>query len=66
MPLNFEWDPRRATANLKKHGASFEAGRSEIRTRNFLDTQGQSLGASGTTGGQGWVTSGERRKGRRS
>ena len=24
MPLNFEWNPRKADANLKKHGVSFE------------------------------------------
>ena len=24
MEYNFEWDPRKAAANLKKHGVSFE------------------------------------------
>ena len=24
MPLNFEWDTRKATANVAKHGVSFE------------------------------------------
>jgi uncharacterized DUF497 family protein len=24
MPLQFEWDPRKAVANLRKHGVSFE------------------------------------------
>jgi uncharacterized DUF497 family protein len=24
MPLTFTWDPRKAEANLKKHGVSFE------------------------------------------
>ena len=24
MPLHFEWDPRKATSNLAKHGVSFE------------------------------------------
>jgi uncharacterized protein len=24
MPLEFEWDPQKAEANLKKHGVSFE------------------------------------------
>lgn len=26
--LQFEWDPRKATANLKKHGISFEEAKS--------------------------------------
>ncbi|MDE1942808.1 MAG: BrnT family toxin [Betaproteobacteria bacterium] len=26
--LRFEWDPRKAAANLKKHGVSFEEARS--------------------------------------
>ena len=26
--LRFEWDPRKATANLKKHGISFEEAKS--------------------------------------
>lgn len=32
--LSFEWDPRKATANLRKHGVSFE----EARTV-FLDEE---------------------------
>lgn len=24
MPLTFAWDPKKAAANLKKHGVSFE------------------------------------------
>ncbi|HNT40422.1 MAG TPA: BrnT family toxin [Rubrivivax sp.] len=28
MGLGFEWDPRKATANLRKHGVSFEDARS--------------------------------------
>jgi len=27
-PLRFEWDKRKASANLKKHGISFEEARS--------------------------------------
>ncbi len=26
MQLEFEWDPRKATANLRKHGVSFHEG----------------------------------------
>jgi uncharacterized protein len=26
MNLHFEWDPKKATANLAKHGVSFEEG----------------------------------------
>jgi len=27
-PLRFEWDPKKAASNLKKHGVSFEDGMS--------------------------------------
>jgi uncharacterized DUF497 family protein len=27
-PLKFEWDPKKATTNLRKHGVSFEEGTS--------------------------------------
>ena len=31
MALRFEWDPRKATANLKKHGVSFHEASSIFR-----------------------------------
>jgi uncharacterized DUF497 family protein len=29
--MRFEWDPRKATANLRKHGVSFEEGTTALR-----------------------------------
>jgi uncharacterized DUF497 family protein len=34
--LRFEWDPRKATANLRKHGVSFEQARSVFLDENAL------------------------------
>ena len=32
---NFEWDPRKATTNLRKHGVSFEEARTVFKDPNF-------------------------------
>jgi uncharacterized DUF497 family protein len=37
MSLRFEWDPRKAAANLRKHGVSFEDAQTVFAGTRSLD-----------------------------